>query len=87
MKTSRFLIVTAIVFIVGCSAKTDVEVGMGVAVSTDPKLEHTNTIPEFNPSKREFTLDDGTPCVMVWTPTRSDRAEPSGVSCNWSVKE
>ena len=84
MKISRFLIITAIVFIVGCSAKTDVEVGMGVAVSTEPKLEHTNTIPEFNPNKREFTLDDGTPCVMVWTPqTNFPKAGSSGVSCDW----
>ena len=85
--TSRFLITIAIVFIVGCSAETDVEVGMGVAVSTAAELEHTNSIPEFNPNKREFTLDDGTPCVMVWTPqTNFPKSGSSGVSCNWEYK-
>ncbi len=57
--------------------------------STDSQLEHTKTIPEFKPNKREFTLDDGTPCVMVWTPqTNFPKAGSSGVSCNWEyVKE
>lgn len=42
-------------------------------------------VPEFNPRKREFTLNDGTPCVMVWTlQTNFPHAGESGVSCNWN---
>lgn len=41
-------------------------------------------IPEFKPQHREFKLDDGTPCVMVWTrQTNFPREGSSGVSCNW----
>ena len=41
--------------------------------------------PKFAPRKREFTLEDGTRCVMFSTPPASSRrAGSSGVSCNWN---
>ncbi len=40
-------------------------------------------IHEFNPPRKEFTLDDGTPCVMVWAP---QRAQSSGIACDWDYK-
>lgn len=45
-------------------------------------------IPEFNPRRREFKLDDGTPCVMVWTPqTNFPREGSSGISCDWDNRK
>ena len=41
--------------------------------------------PKFTPRMREFTLEDGTRCVMFSTPPASSRrAGSSGVSCNWN---
>lgn len=41
--------------------------------------------PVFTPKTMEFILEDGTPCVMVWTrATHFPRAGESGISCNWN---
>ena len=44
--------------------------------------------PEFTPRTREFKLEDGTPCVMAWTPPdTSRRAGSSGISCDWKENQ
>ncbi len=50
---------------------------------SDPTLAVEQTAPvvyEFNPIRKEFKLDNGTPCVMVWAPRR---AQSAGISCDW----
>ena len=90
-KTKRFLLTLASV-----TAGFFVVLFIGAAASGDltPTTEQTEPAPQYRIEDHltfiEFELDDGTPCVMVSSPSsRPVRlAGPSipgrgGVSCNW----
>ena len=58
-----------------------VEVRQGTMDEVPDSLRtHTPSVPKFKPRIKEFTLDNGTPCVMVWAP---QLAQPSGIDCDW----
>lgn len=51
---------------------------------TNPIVEQTEPImPVFKPIRKEFKLDNGTPCVMVWAPNHHS----AGTSCDWDYKK
>ena len=73
-------------FVLAC-AMAGVVIGLYAWDFSVDILEHEQTAPviyEFNPPRKEFKLDDGTPCVMVWAP---QRAQAVGVVCNWRHNE
>ncbi len=78
-KTQKFLLTLGAV-----TAGFLVVLFLGALASGDltPSTEQTAPlIHEFNPIRKEFKLDNGTPCVMVWAP---QRAQSAGISCDWN---
>ena len=58
-----------------------VEVRQGTMDEVPDSLRtHTPPVFEFKPRIKEFILEDGTHCVMVWAP---QRAQSSGIACDW----